>query len=219
MSKRHNGEFLIRLFRSVLRPLIRLRAPGGAKLLFLLAALVVACGNSPQSADEQLQSILPPDLQQADLALVGSADQLQPLLDGELVYSEYERAFWALIACFEEAGLQVGPEPSIDANGTVNYRLLGGANLEQVAAVLETSRVCEFQHWSILNRVWVWQTRITEAERNEARRYISECLREFGIGTSDIPSDAELSVVAESEFESLSACATRAEEQTGIRGF
>jgi hypothetical protein len=191
-----------------------------AGITALAAVSLASCGGGNTSEGEsEFRRALPPDLRDADLTQLGSEEQLIPLTDGELSFSEYEKGFFALIACLEAEGLSFIGEPRIDSDGTTHHVVDGGSTDESLRHTQEIFSACRYQHFSILAAAWAWQTRLTESEVNLARALLSKCLRERDIDATDIPTDDELDRLMETYPDAVIGCSRKVEEETGLTGF
>jgi len=179
---------------------------------------MTACTGGGESTNAYA-AILPPDLRNVDLTTLGDSSQLEAVADGDLTPAEYERALTAFVACMMEQGLEFRSAPSISDEGDLTYQVFAGRSEVEIAATERVIDECRFRHVTILERIWAWQQfRDSQQERNDARRLLSQCLRERNIDAPELPDDASLADLLETHPMDFQECMKRAFDESGATG-
>lgn len=149
-----------------------------ATLMVLPVLLFVACSDEQQDNSETNNS-----QNFAALLRSTSPEQAELLADGELTTAEYEKAFFALVACLEDRGINV-IDPEFD--GGYSYSTLDPDTPEGQAKFNVDHGECRDQHFAEIELAWADKNADPEAD---AAFYeaVADCVRAEGVevaGTS-----------------------------------
>ena len=120
-----------------------------------------------------------------------SPEQAEFLADGELTSAEYEKAFFALVACLEDRGIRVS-ETETDAPMGYSYTRLTPDTPEGQAKSEADHGECRSQHFDEIELAWADKHFDPEADA-AFYRAVADCVRAEGVevdGTSPAELDA-----------------------------
>jgi hypothetical protein len=164
------------------------------------AAVLAACTNPAQP--QETSEGLPPQV----VEQLADADPLvrEILGDGVVTSDEYERAFYAMVTCVEEAGFVV-EEAEVDSRPGHESRRVGYAGVEpgRVEELEQTEADCVLRYLDLVESIVNQQSRLSEEEYEDLYRRIAVCMRELGI---ELAADTREAVVeAGADFEAARA--------------
>jgi hypothetical protein len=143
--------------------------------------------------------------------------------DGTLTFAEYERAVFAVVECWKEAGAILAEEPRVNARG--QYLIYAGAPSALAAEMKPKIDACSAKYMGAITFLWTEHTAPSELEWQNAMKLMAACLTDKGF--KDVPPQPEVQVglfrtyayidgVFSVEYEE---CRAQIEEETGIEGF
>jgi hypothetical protein len=151
----------------------------GSRVVWLVVAavLVGACGGAGEDSVGT-----PGRLPQHLLDRIAQAEGMvaEILADEWVTDAELGQAFYAALACIEEAGFDV--DGHIDwTMASYNFDLHGMETSESQEAATATMDECIDEHLDLVAAVHFNQGRLSEQEVTERFRLIAECLRRNGV--------------------------------------
>lgn len=106
------------------------------------------------------------------------------LLEGGLTFEEYETAFFAFVECAEGFGYKLQSDPVLTSRKNYEYqlgrKLPDGESEQQRQDARAGFEACRVRYFDAVQRQWVIQTAMNEAELQEARDHLGACLRAAG---------------------------------------
>ncbi len=153
--------------------------------MLLPVLLFVACSDELQNNSETNDS-----QNFAALLRSTSPEQAELLADGELTRAEYEKAFFALVACLEDRGIDVIDPEFVEG---YSYSTLDPDTPEGQAKFNVDHGECRDQHFSEIEVAWADKNADPEAD---AAFYeaVADCVRAEGVEVGGT-SSSELSSV------------------------
>jgi len=145
--------------------------------------LIAACSDSPNDADgapNTPASQAAPATQPLDRVPGAASVEIEAIMaDGAVTPEEYESAFFAVIACIEDAGFLA--EGTVGANGSTELSV-GAASEELVSAATEAEEVCLEEYFNPLLPMWAVTGAPDEVTVQEIRERFRLCLVNRGYG-------------------------------------
>lgn len=154
-----------------------------------------------------------------------SIDQFEKDLigDGVLTFSEYERAVFAVVECWKEAGAILLEPPRVNVRG--QYIFYAGAPGNLVSEVKPKVDACSEKYMGAIQFLWTEHTAPSELEWQNAMNLMAACLTEHGF--KDVPPQPDPRVGLHREYAYMEGqagidygeCMFKVREETGIEGF
>lgn len=189
----------------------------------LALCLASACtgGGEAQGDDSRIRVALRPDVSVDQLLADADDGQVALFRDGAIDLADYERATFALLACYEESGVAIQSWPEYDE---VEKRFRYGFFVpDDPDWQTEVNLPCITKHHMYVQMTWDWQTRATEAEIQAAQLAMGACLREagFGEGIAEAPTNADYArlLADESSAEAAGLCREAVLRDLGVAAY
>ena len=140
------------------------------------------------------------------LSAGASAYEKDILKDGSVTFAEYEAAVFSTVRCYNEGGVSVteypskqggapGPGPKLTARGEYQYLPKFPADADPKAATDLLGR-CEKEFVGVIRPLWLDHVSPTQAEVQEVRDEMGNCLRAAGFDVPAHPAQEDLLKIA-----------------------
>jgi hypothetical protein len=113
------------------------------------------------------------------------------LLEDGLTFEEYETAFLAFVECAAGFGYKLQSDPVLTSRKNYEYqlgrKLADGESEQRRQDARAGFEACRVRHFDAVQRQWVIQTAMNEAELQEARDHLGACMRAAGYDVPEHP--------------------------------